>query len=349
MYEPSEEAIKRGLRVGVKVRVQGFDSPAVIKEWTSKGNPVVYFADDESRFCPFWADAVTKEEEKMAKSKEEPKPNQESLNKLLFLGARVKTADRDCDYHAYWYIIDWDEDGDPICAKDEDDPLENEIFFPYQLILHPIRLPPSLPFGQDVALKVTPKEFLGKVMGVNSNGNIVVRDNDLQDAAWSQNQLVLCTTARNINDSIYVSNKKEEKKMAPIATTPKKAKRSTMVPVKEQKDNILSAVGKGLKLASANQAGEVILSLGEKLLGASAPAFMQDENGREVVKLLTAALIATTVRTAPEFMENSDNIAKVCELQITHSTDMLSTRLMSTSREQLQALAALGIDIARSR
>ena len=86
-----------------------------------------------------------------------------------------------------------------------------------------------------------------------------------------------------------------------------------------------------------------------KLLGASAPAFMQDENGREVVKLLTAVLIATTVRTAPEFMENSDNIAKVCELQITHSTDMLSTRLMSTSREQLQALAALGIDIARSR
>jgi hypothetical protein len=88
---------------------------------------------------------------------------------------------------------------------------------------------------------------------------------DLQNSLSGKS---LFDTAANICSQPLTVSQQPPKKEEPMAidkTITAPARRTEMTPIKEQGASLLSAIGNGVKLASVNQGGEVILAMAEKM------------------------------------------------------------------------------------
>lgn len=126
-------------------------------------------------------------------------------------------------------------------------------------------------------------------------------------------------------------------------STPASARRTEMTPIKEQGASLLSAIGNGVKLASVNQGGEVILAMAEKMFGDSplTAYLLSSESGRELVKMAMASAIHTIAASAPE-VAGSKTLEDVAKLQLTFSTSALSTKFFTSCREEIAFLVKHG-------
>ena len=171
----------------------------------------------------------------------------------------------------------------------------------------------------------------------------VVALSELQDHL--SGKLLLDTAIKLCSQPLTVPNQSPAKKEDPMANDTKTAptRRTEMTPIKEQGASLLSAIGNGVKLASVNQGGEVILAMAEKMFGDSplTAYLLSSESGRELVKMAMASAIHTIAASAPE-VAGSKTLEDVAKLQLTFSTSALSTKFFTSCREEITFLVKHG-------
>jgi len=166
---------------------------------------------------------------------------------------------------------------------------------------------------------------------------------DLQNSLSGKS---LFDTAANICSQPLTVSQQPPKKEEPMAidkATAAPARRTEMTPIKEQGASLLSAIGNGVKLASVNQGGEVILAMAEKMFGDSplTAYLLSSESGRELVKMAMASAIHTIAASAPE-VAGSKTLEDVAKLQLTFSTSALSTKFFTSCRDEIAFLVKHG-------
>jgi len=113
--------------------------------------------------------------------------------------------------------------------------------------------------------------------------------------------------------------------------------------LKKQGRDITDAVGLGLKLAAANEAGEIFVDLAKEMFADSpmVQVALQSPDGKELAKFLMAVLLQTGAEHT-NLLPHSDAIATVCKLQMAASTKELVGPRMNKMRKHLTKLAKLG-------
>ena len=110
-----------------------------------------------------------------------------------------------------------------------------------------------------------------------------------------------------------------------------------------QAKDIGGAAALGLKLAATDEVGEMLVDILREF-GKDSPiieAFLADENGREIAKLLMAGVVQTTcVHTS--MVPQAEFVKKAAELQMTASVETLAKPQMKNFRKAMAKLAMIG-------
>ena len=114
-------------------------------------------------------------------------------------------------------------------------------------------------------------------------------------------------------------------------------------PLREQGREALGAIGYGLKLAAANEAGEIFVDVAAELAADSpfVSEFFRGEKGREVAKLLMAFLVQTGAEQT-DLIPHSEFVSEACKLQMTASSFNLVAPQLHALRKHLTKLAQVG-------
>ena len=128
-----------------------------------------------------------------------------------------------------------------------------------------------------------------------------------------------------------------------IATSHLRRENKMSETLKKQGRDITDAVGLGLKLAAANEAGEIFVDLAKEMFADSpmVQVALQSPDGKELAKFLMAVLLQTGAEHT-NLLPHSDAIATVCKLQMAASTKELVGPRMNKMRKHLMKLAKLG-------
>lgn len=113
--------------------------------------------------------------------------------------------------------------------------------------------------------------------------------------------------------------------------------------LKEQGKEAMGAVGQGMKLAVANEAGEVLVDIAKELT-AEMPAMqlmLQHQDGKEIAKLLMALLIQTGAEQT-DMIPDSEFVAEACKLQMTAASYTLVGPRLNKLRKHFTKLAKVG-------
>lgn len=116
-----------------------------------------------------------------------------------------------------------------------------------------------------------------------------------------------------------------------------------MTNVKKQAVETAQAVGMGMQLAAANEAGEILVDLASELFSDNlmAQAMLKHPDGRELAKMLMAMLLQTGAEQT-NMLPNPEAISHICKLQLTQSTSTLVAPRLKKVRRHLTKLAKLG-------
>jgi len=116
-----------------------------------------------------------------------------------------------------------------------------------------------------------------------------------------------------------------------------------MTGVKKQAIETAQAVGMGMQLAAANEAGEILVDLASELFSDNqmAQLMLKHPDGRELAKMLMAMLLQTGAEQT-NLLPNPEAISHICKLQLTQSTSTLVAPRMKKVRRHLTKLAKLG-------
>lgn len=112
---------------------------------------------------------------------------------------------------------------------------------------------------------------------------------------------------------------------------------------RDQGAEALDAVGLGLKLAAANEAGEVLVDIAKELV-VDSPMLqlaLESPDGREVAKLLLAFLVQTGAEQT-DLVPKADLVSEACKLQMTASSFTLVAPRLNKLRKHFTKLARIG-------
>jgi len=113
--------------------------------------------------------------------------------------------------------------------------------------------------------------------------------------------------------------------------------------VKQQAKEAAGAVGLGLQLAAANEAGEILVDMAKEL-AKDVPALqlaLAHPDGREVAKLLMA-LVVQTMAEQTNVVPQADAVATACKLQMTASSFTLVGPRLNKLRKHFVKLGRVG-------
>ncbi|MCP4204225.1 MAG: hypothetical protein GY769_20100 [bacterium] len=116
--------------------------------------------------------------------------------------------------------------------------------------------------------------------------------------------------------------------------------------LKAQAREVGGAIGAGLQLAAANEAGEVLVDIAREL-ASDVPAVqlaLESEDGREIAKLLVAMMLHTGV-SQTNVIPQGRLIGKACQLQMTASSFTLLGPRLNKMRKHLTKLAKIGENV----
>lgn len=113
--------------------------------------------------------------------------------------------------------------------------------------------------------------------------------------------------------------------------------------VKQQAKEAAGAVGLGLQLAAANEAGEILVDMAKEL-AKDVPALqlaLAHPDGREVAKLLMAFMVQTMAEQT-NVVPQADAVATACKLQMTASSFTLVGPRLNKLRKHFTKLGRVG-------
>lgn len=126
------------------------------------------------------------------------------------------------------------------------------------------------------------------------------------------------------------------------ACSPREADRTMATPsgVFAMKDLVSGPLVHGAKVAAADEAGKLVLSMAEKFLGDSYPAVMASEKGQNLAKVVMATLIKTLAHNGL-IPNDTVNVCKACDLVLEAAGRDLVQPMIVELSPALKSLASL--------
>jgi hypothetical protein len=116
--------------------------------------------------------------------------------------------------------------------------------------------------------------------------------------------------------------------------------------LKGQARDVGGAVGLGIQLAAANEAGEVMVDIAKELTSElpAVQVMLEHEDGRELAKLIVALMLHTGTSQI-DVIPQGALIGKACELQMTASSFQLIGPRLNKLRKHFTKLAKIGAGV----
>lgn len=109
-----------------------------------------------------------------------------------------------------------------------------------------------------------------------------------------------------------------------------------------KKDKVVSAAVHGLKVGTADEAGELLLDTAEVILGAKVKGLLDTEEKRSLVKGLTAIMLMHATELVTEDGETAEKVDAACELVIEAASRDLFQPKAKELRRVMSLLAEVG-------